>query len=51
MYPAIIILPIESIYGIPAYSAKITLVTPTKEVDPSFIEFFASNSMILNHIF
>src|SRR5215204_976192 len=36
------IFPTESIYDIPTYSAKMTLLTPTKEADPSFIEFFAS---------
>lgn len=36
------ILPTESLYGITTYSAKMTLPKPTKEADPSFIEFFAS---------
>lgn len=42
MYAAIMILPIESTYGIPKYPAR-TLANPTNDADPSLIEFFASN--------
>ena len=36
MYPAIMILPIESIYGIPKYLAR-TLPIPTNEAEPSIL--------------
>jgi len=40
MYPAILILPIASIYGIPKYPTR-RQPNPTNEAEPSFIEFFA----------
>jgi hypothetical protein len=36
MYPAILILPIESIYGIPNYAAR-KLPNPTIEAEPSIL--------------
>jgi hypothetical protein len=36
MYPAILILPIQSIYGIPNYPAR-TLPNPTIEAEPSIL--------------